>query len=119
VKDPDKLLGALLGAARDGSTAVDSSPRCTFIPICAALCNSELYQSVYGQLGDRGSLESVVDCLSTPGCTIATELEFISSHFYDFRHQPDTWIRSPFSMIYDIVSRGSLRLRATAGSMIS
>jgi hypothetical protein len=56
-------------------------------------------------------METVIDrleFLSVTRCDISAELEFIASHFCDFLRLPDALNGLSFSVIYDIVSRGSL-----------
>jgi hypothetical protein len=64
-----------LEAARGGRIAVGSAHRSTFVAICAALWNSELYESVFGQLSDEVTIEIVLDriqFLSTTRYNIST-----------------------------------------------
>jgi hypothetical protein len=61
VEDRGELFGSVLEAARNDSIAVDSAHRLTFVAICAALWNSELYESVCGELSDEVTMENVVD----------------------------------------------------------
>jgi hypothetical protein len=116
VEDQDNFFGSVLEAARGGSIAVDSTHRPTFVAICAALWNSELYESVCGQLRDEVTIENVLDrirFLSATRCEFSTELEFIASHFDDFLRRPDALKALnalPFSMLYDILSRESRKL---------
>jgi hypothetical protein len=113
VEDRDELFSSVLEAARGGSITVDPAHRRTFAAICAALWNSELSESVCGQLRDEVTMETVIDrfgFLSATRCDISAELEFIASHFCDFLRLPDALNRLSFSLIYDIISRGSLRL---------
>jgi hypothetical protein len=115
VKDRDNFFGSVLEAARGGRIAVDSAHRPAFVAICAALWNSELYESVCGQLSDEITIENVLDrirFLSATRCDISTELEFIVSHFYDFLRRPDALKALPFSMICEILGHGSLRLES-------
>ncbi|MDR1557746.1 MAG: hypothetical protein LBS88_12085, partial [Tannerellaceae bacterium] len=106
VEDRDNFFGSVLEAARGGRIAVDFAHRPTFVAICASLLNSELYESVCGQLSDEVTIENVFDrirFLSTTRCDISTELEFLASHFYDFLRRPDALNALPFSMIYMII----------------
>jgi hypothetical protein len=103
----------VLKAARGYRIAVDSAHRPTFVAICAALWNSELYESVYGQLGDEATMENVVgrlQFLSATRCDISMELEFIASHFYDFLRRPNALNALPFWIIYQVISQRPLRL---------
>jgi hypothetical protein len=50
VEDGDELFGAVLEAAGGCSIIVDSTHGRTFMGIGAALCNSELYESVCGEV---------------------------------------------------------------------
>jgi hypothetical protein len=59
----DKLFGSVSEAAKGRSIAVDSDHRGTFVAICAALWNSELYELVCSQLSDEVTMENVVDRL--------------------------------------------------------
>jgi hypothetical protein len=102
VESRGNLFGSVLEAARGDRIAVDSAHRPTFMAICAALCNSELYESVCGQLSDEVRVENVVDrlrFLSTTRGDISMELELIASHFYDFSRRPDALNALPFPMI--------------------
>jgi hypothetical protein len=113
VEDGDGLFGSVLKAVGSSSIAVDSAHRRTFARICPALCNSELYRSVYDELGDEVTMEDVVDRLrfwSATRCDISAELEFIRSHFCDFLPRPDALNALPFSLIYEILSHRSVRL---------
>jgi hypothetical protein len=115
VRDRQRVFGSVLEAARGDHIAVDSGHRRTFAAICAALWNSELSESVFGQLSDEVTMENVVDRLrSLPAtqCDISTELEFIASHFYDLLRRRDALKALPFSLLYAIISRGSLRLES-------
>jgi hypothetical protein len=63
-------------------------------------------------------MENVVDrllFLSATQCDISTELEFIASHFYAFLSRRDALNVLPFSLIYAILSHGSLRLESEDG----
>jgi hypothetical protein len=115
VEDRDNLFGSVLEAARGGDIVVDSAHRPTFVAICAALWNSELYESVCGQLSDEVRVENVVNrlrFLSTTRCDISLELEFIASHFYDFLRRPDALNALPFSLLYEIITQGCLRIES-------
>jgi hypothetical protein len=114
-EDPDRLFGSVLEAAGGCSITVDSLHRGTFLAICTALWNSDLRQSVYGQVSDPVTMENVVDglrFLSATRCDILTELEFIASHFYFFLCRRDQLEDLPFSMIYQIIGSGFLRLES-------
>jgi hypothetical protein len=103
----------VLEAAGGSSRAVDSDHRSTFVAICAALWNSELYESVCGELSDDVTIENVTDRLRFMSATrrdISAELEFIASHFYDFSRCPDPLNALPFSLLYELIAQGSLRL---------
>jgi hypothetical protein len=63
VEDPDELFGAVLEAARGCSITVDSAHRLTFVAICAALWNSEIYELICGQLGGEVKIDNVIDRL--------------------------------------------------------
>jgi hypothetical protein len=113
VEDGDGLFSSVLEAARGGSIAVDSAHRRTLAAICAALCNSELCQSVYPELGDKVTMENVVDrlgFLSAAPCDVSTELEFIASHFCDFLCHRDLLKNLPFALLSEILGHGSLRI---------
>jgi hypothetical protein len=113
VEDRDELFGSVLKSAGGSSIAVDSAQRRTFAEICGALWNSELYESVCGQLIDEVTMENIVDrlrFLSTTRCDISAELKFIASHFYDFLCRPDALKPMPFSILYEAIGQGSLRL---------
>jgi hypothetical protein len=43
-------------------------------------------------------------------CDISAELKFIASHFYDFLYRPDALKSIPFSVLYETIDQGSLRL---------
>jgi hypothetical protein len=118
VEDRDKLFGSVLEAAKGDSIAVDSDYRGAFKAFCTALWNSELYRSVYPELGDEVAMESVADplqFLSGTRCDISAELEFIASYFYDFLGYRDGLRALSFSMIYEIISHGSLRIESEDG----
>jgi hypothetical protein len=118
VEDRDGLFGSVLEAAAGDRIAVDSAHRRTFAEICAALWNSELYRFVDPELGDEVTMENVVDrlqLLSATRCDISTELDFITSHFSDFLCHRDALNALPFSRIYAILSRESLRLESEDG----
>jgi hypothetical protein len=111
VEDPDELVGVVLEAARGDSITIDSAHRLMFLAICAVLWNSELYESIYGQLGSEVMMENVIDRLRflwATRCDISTEFEFIASHFYGFLCRPDALKALPFSMIFEIIGQGSL-----------
>jgi hypothetical protein len=113
VEDGDALFGSVLEAAKGGSIAVDSAHQRTFVAICDAIWNSELCESVSGQLCDRVTMENAVDrlrFLSATRCDISAELEFIASHFGDFLRRPDALKALPFPTIYEIIGHRSLRL---------
>jgi hypothetical protein len=115
VEDGDELFGSVLEAAQCGSVAVDSGHRLTFVAICAALWNSELYESVCGQLSDEVTMDDVVDrlrFLSATRCDISAEVEFIASHFHDFLCRRDALNTIPFSLLYKIIGRGVLRVQS-------
>jgi hypothetical protein len=122
VDDGDDLFGSVLEAAGGGSIAVDSAHRPTFVGICGALWNSELYESVCPQLDDRVPMLNVVDHLHFLPATrrhISTELEFISSQFYDFLRRPDA-LRGLLCQWFTILCAANLRgLRANTSSMAS
>jgi hypothetical protein len=66
-----------------------------------------------GDEGERGSVNGgswEAEGRDATGCDISAELELIASHFCDFLRLPDALNRLSFSVIYDIISRGSLRL---------
>jgi hypothetical protein len=115
VEDQDTLSGSALEAAGGGSITLDSDHRRTLLAICAAPWNSELYESVCGQLSDEVTMENVVDrlqFLSTTRCDISAEVEFIASHFHDFLCCCDALNTVPFSLPYKIIGHGSLRLQS-------
>jgi hypothetical protein len=115
VEDGEELFGSMLEASQGCSIAVDSAHRRTFKGIYAARWNSELYRSVCPELGDEATGENVVDrlpFLSATRCDISTELEFIASHFYGFLHRPDALKAFPVSLLYEIISHGSLRVES-------
>jgi hypothetical protein len=115
VEDRDRIFGSGLEAAGGGGIAVDSAHRRTFAGICSALWNSALYRSVYPELGDEVPKESVVECLLLLPATrrdLSTELEFIASHFYDFLCHCTPLGVLPFSVIYEILGHGSLRIES-------
>jgi hypothetical protein len=114
----DKLFGSVLEAAKGNSIAVDSDHRGVFEAIYAALWNSELCELVCGQLSDEVTMENVVDrlrFLSANRCDISAELEFVASYFDDFLPRPQTLTTLPFSLLYDSISRGSLRIESEGG----
>ena len=113
IEDEDELFGSVLESAGGDSITVDSAHRATFTDNCVALWNSGLYRSVYPELGDEVAMENVVGCLqvlSVTPCDISTELEFIASDFYDFLCRSDALNTLSFSIIYEVISHGSLRL---------
>jgi hypothetical protein len=64
-------------------------------------------------LGDEATSENVVDrlpFLSATRCDISTKLKFIASHFYGFLHRLDALKALPVSLLYEIISHGSLRV---------
>jgi hypothetical protein len=63
VEDGHGLFSSVLEATKGGSIAVDSAQRRSFVAVCAAMWNSELYQSFYPELGDKVTIENVTDCL--------------------------------------------------------
>jgi hypothetical protein len=60
VENGHDLFGSVMEAARSGRIAVDSAHRLTFAAICAAVWNSDLYESVCGELRDKVTTENVV-----------------------------------------------------------
>jgi hypothetical protein len=77
------------------------------------LWNSELGRLACPEFGDKVSVKNVVgrlQFLSATRCDMSAELDFIASHFYDFLRRPDALKRLPFSLIYVIISQGSLKL---------
>jgi hypothetical protein len=118
VDDRDELFGSVLQAAKGNSIAVDSDHRGTLEAICATLWNSELCKSVYLELGGEVTVKSVTDplqFLSGSRSNPSTELEFIASHFYDFLYRRDRLKALSFSMIYEILGHGSLRIDSEDG----
>jgi hypothetical protein len=115
VDNPDELFGSVLEAAGCGSIKVDSAHQPTFLGICATLWNSEVYRSFSPAHGDEKAMENVADSLrflSATRCDISPELEFIASHFDDFLRRRDGLKAFSFSMIYEILGQGSLRLES-------
>jgi hypothetical protein len=118
VENGEELFDSVLEAAGGGGTALDLARRQTCEGICAALWNSELYESVCGQLGDEVTMENVIDRLLLLSATrrgISRELEFIASHFYGFLHRPDALKALPVSLLYENISHGSLRVESEDG----
>jgi hypothetical protein len=115
VEDGGELFGSVLEATRGCGIAVDSAHGRTFEWICADLWDSELYESVCGQLRGQGTMDNIVDrlrFLSETRCDIFTELGFIASHLCDFLFRPDALKGLSFSMIYEVLGHGSLRLES-------
>jgi hypothetical protein len=60
-------------------------------------------------------MENVLDrlgFLSATRCDISTEIESVASRFCDFLCHPEAFKSLPFSMIYEILSQGSLKLES-------
>jgi hypothetical protein len=111
----DKLISLVLEAAKGNIIAVDSAHLRTFEAICAALWNSELCELVCGQQRDEFTMDNVLNRLrfrSANRCDLSAELEFVASHFHDFLPRPQTLTTFPFSLLYDIIGHGSLRIES-------
>jgi hypothetical protein len=115
IEDRDELFASVLEAARGSSITVDSAHRPTFVAVCTALWNSELYESVYGKLSGKVMTGNDFDRFRFPSatrCDILAGLEFIASHFYFFLRRPDALKNLHFSILYEIIGRGSLKLES-------
>jgi hypothetical protein len=113
IEDRDELFGSVLEAAKGNSIAVDSDHRGPFEATCASLWNSELCELVCGQQRDEFTMDNVLNRLefrSANGCDISAELEFVASHFDNFLLRPPALTTLPFSLLYEIIGHGSLRL---------
>jgi hypothetical protein len=63
-------------------------------------------------------MENVLDLLrfrSATQCDISAELEFVASHFDGFLPRPQTLTALPFSLLYEIIGHGSLRIESEDG----
>jgi hypothetical protein len=113
VDDPDKSFASFLEIARGGGMSVDSVNRMTLLSICAALRNSELFESVYGADDEEITINNAVPRLlfrvHGQG-DISPEIEFIASHFDKFSRRRYPLRSVPVSMLSAIIGHPSLIL---------
>jgi hypothetical protein len=113
VNDPECVLESILAIGRGGPLEVAAENLSTIMSICSELWNSELYETIFRHFYDDITLENVVGrvaSLSKMGCSIAREVNFISSHFHNFMNPNEDLQSLGYLVMSEILSNLSLTI---------